>query len=49
MSKQITLSRELAGLSNKLMRNDEVAHFSQSEFNRDLESFMAALTAEELQ
>jgi len=49
MSKQITLSKELAGLSNKLMRNDEVAHFSQSEFNRDLESFMAALTAEELQ
>lgn len=49
LGKQMTLSKELAGLSNKLMRNDEAAHFSQSEFNRDLESFMAGLAAEEPQ
>lgn len=49
LGKQMTLSKELAGLSNKLMTNDEAAHFSQTEFNRDLDSFMAGLAAEEPQ
>lgn len=49
LDKQMALDKELAGLSNKLMRNDEAAHFSQTEFNGDLESFMADFAAEETQ
>lgn len=49
LDKQMTLSKELVELSNKLIRNDETAHFSQSEFNRELELFMAGLATEEPQ
>lgn len=49
LDKQKALDKELAGLRNKLRRNDAAAHLSQSEFNRDLESFMAGLATEETQ
>lgn len=45
--KQKSLGKELAGLRRKLGRSDATAHLFQSEFNRDLESFMACLAAEE--
>ncbi len=43
------LGKKLADLRSKLGRNDATAHLSQSEFNRNLESFMAGLATEETQ
>ena len=49
LDEQNTLDEELASLRNNLRSNDVVANLSQSEFNRDLESFMADLATEETQ
>lgn len=49
LDEQKTLDEELASLRNNLRSNDVVANLSQSELNRDLESFMADLATEETQ
>ncbi|MCO7552427.1 hypothetical protein [Metapseudomonas otitidis] len=47
LDQQKSLDMELADLRSKLRRNESTAHFSQSEFNRCLELFMAGLATEE--
>jgi len=47
LDEQNALDKDLAGLRDKLRRNDATAHLSQSEFNRDLISFVAGLATKE--
>ncbi|EPS7429645.1 hypothetical protein ACVHK7_003098 [Pseudomonas aeruginosa] len=47
LDEQESLEKELTGLRSKLRSNNAAAHLSQSEFNRDLESFMTGLATEE--